>query len=144
MHISAIIHEFVFYVDFQIVEQPQENLIVDYDESISLRMSAVGSGQLSYEWKKDELEITDRDHYTGINTAALTISSFSDKCQGDYLCIVKNDNVTIESKHAKVELSKSVLTYFSEYIILAIFYCLILHRATDYRAPKTEQKHCVW
>jgi hypothetical protein len=97
-----------FYADFQIIEQPQEKLIVNCDESVTLRVSAVGSGQLSYQWKKDELEITDDDHYTGINTAALTIFSFSDKCQGDYLCIVKNDDVTIESKHAKVERSKSV------------------------------------
>jgi hypothetical protein len=104
------------------MEQPQEKLIVNCDESISLRVSAVGSGQLSYEWKKDELKLTDRDHYTGTNTAALTISSFSDKCQGDYLCIIKNNNVTFESKHAKVELSKSVLTYFCEYSILAILY----------------------
>jgi predicted lipoprotein with Yx(FWY)xxD motif len=89
-------------------------LIVNYDESATLRVSAVGSGQLSYQWKKDDQEITDCDHYAGINTAALTISSFSDKCQGDYLCIVKNDNVTIESKHATVELSKSVLICFGE------------------------------
>ena len=73
---------------------------------MTLHVSAVGSGQLSYEWKKNQQEITDRDHYTGINTAALTITSFSDKYQGDYLCIVKNNEAVIQSKHAKVELSE--------------------------------------
>ena len=97
------------YADFQIIEQPQEELIVNCGESVTLHVSAVGSGQLSYEWKKDQQEITDHDHYTGINTAALTITSFSDKYQGNYLCKVKNDNATIESKHSKVELSKSIL-----------------------------------
>ena len=92
--------------DFQIIEQPQENLIVNFGENVTLHVSAIGSGQLFYKWNKDQREITDRDHYTGINTAALTITSFSEKYQGDYICIVKNDNVTIKSKHAKVELSK--------------------------------------
>ena len=94
------------YADLQIIEQPQEELIVNCGESVTLHVSAVGSGQLSYQWKKDQQEITDRDHYTGINTAALTITSFSDRYQGDYQCIVKNDDATLESKHARVELSK--------------------------------------
>ena len=102
------------------MEQPQEELIVNCDESVTLRVSAVGSGQLYYKWKKDQQEITDRDHYAGIDTEALTITSFSDKYQGDYLCIVKNDDATIESKHAKVKLSKSMLIMlFSEYAPLA-------------------------
>ena len=98
---------FFNYADLQIIEQPQEQLFATCGESVTLHVSAVGSGQLSYEWKKDQQKITDRDHYDGIDTAALTITSFSDKYQGDYLCIVKNDDATIESKHAKVELSKS-------------------------------------
>ena len=94
------------YADFQIIEQPQEELFATCGESVTLHVSAVGSGQLSYEWKKDQQEITDHDHYDGIDTATLTITSFSDKYQGDYLCIVKNNDAVIESKHAKVELSK--------------------------------------
>ena len=97
---------FFHYADLQIIEQPQEELFATCGESVTLHVSAVGSGQLSYEWKKNQREITDRDHYAGIDTAALTITSFSEKYQGDYICIVKNDNVTIKSKHAKVELSK--------------------------------------
>ena len=81
-------------------------MIVSCGETVTLHVSAVGSGQLSYQWKKDQHETTDRDHYTGIDTAALTITSFSDKYQGDYLCIVKNNDTVIESRHAKVELSK--------------------------------------
>ena len=94
------------YADFQIIEQPQEELIVSCGTSVTLHVSAVGSGQLSYEWRKDQQKITDRDDYDGIDTAALTITSFSDKYQGDYLCVVKNNDAVVESKHAKVELSK--------------------------------------
>ena len=95
------------YADFQIIEQPQEELFANCGESVTLHLTAVGSGQLSYEWKKNQKEIIDRDHYDGIDTATLCITSFSDVCQGEYMCIVKNnDDAIIESKHAKVELSK--------------------------------------
>ena len=98
---------FYNYADFQIIEQLEEELFANCGESVILHVSVVGSEQLSYEWKKNQKEIMDRDHYDGIDTAALTITSFSDICQGDYLCIVKNnDDATIESKHTKVELSK--------------------------------------
>ena len=97
---------FFKYTDFQIIEQPQEEIFATIGESVTVRTSAIGSGQLSYEWKKNQQEITDHEHYDGIDTAALTITSFSEKYQGDYMCIVKNDNVTIESRHANVVLSE--------------------------------------
>ena len=110
------------YADFQIIEQPQEELIAKCGESVTLHVSAVGSGQLSYEWKKDQQKITDRYHYDGIDTTALTITSFSDKYQGDYLCVAKNNDAVIESKHSKVELSKWILiVMFSENALLAVF-----------------------
>ena len=73
---------------------------------MTLCVSAVGSGQLSYEWNKDGQEITDQYYYTGIDTASLTITSFSQTNEGDYMCIVKSDSTTIQSNSAKVELSK--------------------------------------
>ena len=98
---------FYNYADFQIIEQSQEELFASCGESVTLHVSAVGLEQLSYEWKKNQNEITDRDHYDGIDTATLYITSFSDVCQGEYMCIAKNnDDATIESKHANVELSK--------------------------------------
>ena len=87
------------------MEQPQESSIISYGESVTLRVSAVGSGQLYYKWKKDGKDITD-PKYTGIDTAALTINSFSDTTQGDYVCVVKNENSTVQSNSAKLESSK--------------------------------------
>ncbi len=94
----------ILYVDFQIIKQPEESSTVSCGQSVSLHVSAIGSGQLSYKWKKDG-EITD-PNCTGVHTAALTISSFSDNSQGDYFCVVKNNNMTIQSNPAKLELSK--------------------------------------
>lgn len=100
------LHELFDPLDFQITEQPQEKAIVSFGESVTLHVSTVGSGQLSYTWRKDGQEITDRDIYAGINTAVLTITSFADKCEGNYTCIVENDGTTIQSNSAKLELSK--------------------------------------
>ena len=69
-------------------------------------MSAVGMGQLSYKWRKDEKDITD-PKCTGVKGQNLTIPSFEHKHQGHYKCEVKNDrNQTTESNSAKLYLSK--------------------------------------
>ena len=93
------------YADLQITKQPQENSIIKCDDSATINVSAVGSGHLSYKWKKDGKDITN-PNCTGINTPVLTITSFSYEAQGEYACEVKNDHKTIKSNFAKLELSK--------------------------------------
>ena len=83
---------------------------MNYGKTVILCMSAVGSGQLYYIWKKNGEDIMDPS-CTGIDTAILTISSFTDKNQGDYTCILKNEITTIESNSARVELSKQTSRY---------------------------------
>ena len=96
---------FNYYADLQITKQPQRNLSIKHGECATLYISVVGSGQLSYKWKKDGEDITG-PNYTGIDTPNLNISCFSSKFQGEYVCEVKNDHKTIESNPAKLELSK--------------------------------------
>ena len=90
----------------QITEQPQENIIVTYGESATVRVSAVGSGQLSYMWKKDGNEITNLDDYANIKTAALTITSFSENSQGEYMCKINDASTTVQSSPSNLELSE--------------------------------------
>ena len=68
-------------------------------------MSAIGPGPLSYKWKKDGVDINDQD-YTGIDEANLIIRSFSLKHEGNYSCEIKYNEKSMESKSAKLELSK--------------------------------------
>ena len=42
---------------------------------VTMSVSAVGSGSLSYQWKKEGNDIT-QSEFTGINTSYLKISSF--------------------------------------------------------------------
>ena len=69
-------------------------------------MSAVGSGQLSYKWKKDGQRISDDASCTGTDAASLGIISFSDEQQGQYICTVKNHITSVESSPVKLKLSK--------------------------------------
>ena len=93
------------YVGLHITEHPQESSIVSYGESVTLHVSAVGLGHLHYKWKRDGQDIID-SNCAGIDTSDVTINSFSEMNQGDYACIVMNDNTTIQSNIAKLELSK--------------------------------------
>ena len=69
-------------------------------------MSAVGSGQLSYRWKKGGQGISDDASCTGTDAASLGIASFSEEEQGLYTCIVKNHIMSVESSPGKLQLSK--------------------------------------
>ena len=93
------------YADLQITKQPQESSIVSYGESVTLHVSAVGSGHLRYKWKRNGLDIFD-PNCAGIDTSDVTINSFSEMNQGDYACIVMNDNTSVQSSSAILELSK--------------------------------------
>ena len=94
-----------FYLDLQILNNPQENLTINCRKPVTLSVSAVGSGQLSFQWKKDGKDITDPE-YTGVKGPKLTIPSFWHKHQGNYICNIKNTKQSINSSPAKLKLSK--------------------------------------
>ena len=70
-------------------------------EHVTLSVSAVGSGQLFYQWKKDGKPID-------CNKPTLTIPFFRCKHQGDYTCEARDSQETVESRPAKLKLSKYV------------------------------------
>ena len=73
---------------------------------VNLTVSATGLGTLSYKWKRDKADINDED-YMGTNEPILTIRSFSPvKHEGYYYCEICHDQTIIESKTAKLVLSK--------------------------------------
>ena len=78
---------------------------IKYRERVSLSVSAIGPGPLSYKWKKDGNDIDDLD-CTGINEQTLIVRSFSLKHEGNYMCEVKHSENLINSKSAKLGLSK--------------------------------------
>ena len=72
-----------------------------------LSVSAVGSGSLSYQWKKNGKDITrDQPDFTETDTPNLKISSLKPKHQGSYTCTVSDGQKFVESNPAELKLSK--------------------------------------
>ena len=92
------------FTDFKVHEHPK-SMSCDHHAPVSLRVSAIGPGPLTYQWKRDGAVIDDED-CTGIDEATLTIKSFSLKHEGHYFCEVKCNGKYIESDPAKLECSK--------------------------------------
>ena len=95
------------YAELQILEHPKGNSRIKYHNGeparVTLSVSAVGSGCLSYQWKKDGKAISDSKQCSGTSEPTLTINGFSTDSQGEYSCVIKNNHKTIESNSAKME-----------------------------------------
>ena len=92
--------------DLQIIEHPKSDTH-EYCSPVILSVSAVGSGSLSYQWKKNGEDITrDQPDFSGTDTSNLKISSFMPENQGSYTCIVSDGQTFVESNPAELKLSK--------------------------------------
>ena len=84
-----------------------KSVACDYHAQVSLSVSAIGAGPLSYKWKRNGVDIVDQD-CIGVNESILTIGSFKPEHVGDYSCEVEHDQISIGSNIAKLELSKYI------------------------------------
>ena len=74
----------MFITDLQILEHPKSAICKDKTQ-VSLNVSAVGPGPLSYRWQRHGADI-DEEVCTVVNEPTLTIAYFSLKHKGQYLC----------------------------------------------------------
>lgn len=71
------------------------------NNSVTISIEAIGPGELSYTWKKDGAVITSTKYpdCTGLDTDTLTISPLAALYEGDYVCMISNqDGVSVESE----------------------------------------------
>ena len=89
---------------------------------MTLHVSAVGPGHISYKWKKDKNDFTD-SKCTGTNKSTLTIPSFGYRHQGVYTCEVKDDlhQEPVESRPANLKLSKEIVTIIAMFKVSHLF-----------------------
>ena len=75
-------------------------------------MSAHGEGALFYQWIKDGEAISDKNipNCSGCNSPVLVISSFSSEHEGCYKCVVRNEDITLESSDAHLKGNSSINT----------------------------------
>ena len=77
---------------------------------MSLSVSAIGAGPLSYKWKRNGVDIVDQD-FRGVNESTLNIGSFILEHEGEYACEVEHNEISIGSNIAKLELSKYIYAH---------------------------------
>jgi len=81
---------------------------IDHEEcpgdTVIFTVSATGQGMLSYQWQKDQVNLSNGGHYSGVTTASLTVSNVDSNDVGDYRCVVTDDNSSTNSNTAALSL----------------------------------------
>ena len=92
------------YKALQVTKHPRSCTCAN-GERVDLSVSAIGGEPLQYKWKKNGEDIIDPE-CTGATTQILTIHSFSQAQEGNYFCIVSNNQKSVQSEPANLALSK--------------------------------------
>jgi hypothetical protein len=68
-------------------------------------ITATGSGTLSYQWQKNQSNLTNGGHYAGCTTSTLTISGADSSDAANYRCVVTNPYGNDTSNEASLTIS---------------------------------------
>jgi len=86
-----------------IAQQPAAQT-VQVGETASFSVSATGTLPLSYQWRKNNLNLEDDGHYSGAATPVLTIRDAGANDVGSYCCVVTNACGSVTSAAATLTL----------------------------------------
>ena len=90
----------------QIIEQPQSQGAIPYGGETTLSVTVTNQGIMKYEWRKDG-DVINLPNCDGIDTPNLHISFFSSKYEGNYHCIITNDNgKKVESEPTELQMKR--------------------------------------
>ncbi|MGQ9649757.1 MAG: immunoglobulin domain-containing protein [Phycisphaerae bacterium] len=70
----------------------------------SFSVTATGTGELSYQWQRNGINIAEGGHYSGSTTATLTVTGTDIDDEGQYLCVVANAGGSTSSNSAALTL----------------------------------------
>ena len=70
-----------------ITQQPA-NRSVSVGGTTNFTVAATGEGTLTYQWQKNQTNLSNGGHYSGVTTATLTISSASSADAANYRCVI--------------------------------------------------------
>jgi len=82
-----------------ITGQPQ-NQTVAAGATAYFSVTATGSGTLAYQWQKNQSNLSNGGHYSGVTTSTLTISNCDSNDAANYRCVVTGDCGTATSNEA--------------------------------------------
>lgn len=86
-------------IDPVITLQPANITAID-GSTISFSVTAVGTAQLHYQWREDDVDLEDGFGITGSGTSMLTISNVADSDQGNYSVVITNSEGVATSVEA--------------------------------------------
>ena len=73
--------------------------------SASFTVGATGGTPLSYQWQKNQANLSNGGHYSGVNTATLVITNADSSDAANYRCVVTNAYGTATSNEATLTIS---------------------------------------
>jgi len=80
---------------------------------VMFQVVATGGGTLTYQWQKNNVNLTNTGHYSGVTTDTLTVSSIDGADVGSYHCIVSNGG-SVTSSDASLTLKQLVAADFDQ------------------------------
>ncbi len=73
----------------EITDQPDSQTTCP-SGTVMFSVSATGQGKLTYRWQKDKRNLGENGHYSGVETATMTISGADVNDMGAYRCVISN------------------------------------------------------
>ncbi|MEO5801940.1 MAG: immunoglobulin domain-containing protein [Verrucomicrobiota bacterium] len=90
-----------------ITVQPQSQFNAPFGTNGFFHVTALGTGPLTYQWKKNDVEIFPNAHYAGETTADLTIFTLTSEDNGQYTVVVTDPLDSITSEVAVLTVASS-------------------------------------
>ena len=66
---------------------------------------------LTYQWQRDGVNLTDGARYSGTTTTTLTVMNVTEEDEGNFTCVVTDDMDSITSNAAELTVRKCVYVY---------------------------------
>ena len=93
----------------QVTSHPARLTIAERDGNVCLSVIATGTAPLSYQWQKDEVNLTDGGRIKGASTSTLSITAVQKSDEGGYTCEVTNTAGTVTSKTSMLNLGWCII-----------------------------------
>ncbi|MBC7771776.1 MAG: immunoglobulin domain-containing protein [Pyrinomonadaceae bacterium] len=94
-----------------ITTQPVLTQIIPDGANVTISVVATGSG-LSYQWKRDNIDVVNNAQYAGATSATLTITGADVTLVGKYTCVVSNVNGSVTSNYSYLSVRAPVWNEF--------------------------------
>jgi hypothetical protein len=84
-----------------VVEQPR-SVVVTEGRTAILQVAVASDTPATYTWRRNSVELSDGEHYSGTDSLRLMVHSVDRHLEGDYDCVVTNYAGPISSESARL------------------------------------------